>query len=109
MRIFFAMLVAPALALADQSLSYAMVGWACAHQSIAPLHAVHAIFLLATGAAVVSGRRAWRDALPGVRAMDALATRHCFLARIATAVAAFSAIAVAAMWLPTWMISPCTA
>src|SRR5205823_5272575 len=31
MRIWFALLVAPLLALADQSISLAAVGWACAH------------------------------------------------------------------------------
>jgi hypothetical protein len=34
--------------------------------------------------------------------------RH-FLAGIATIVAALSAAAIAAMWLPTWLISPCIA
>ena len=32
-----------------------------------------------------------------------------FLAVLATAVGALSALAIAAMWVPNWMLSPCFA
>lgn len=108
MRIWLALLVAPALALIDQSLAYAVVGWSCAQQVVAPVHAVHALFLAAAVAATLGARGAWRDtplADPGHP--DGLQRR--FLARIAMAVAALSALAIVAMWIPTWLISPCTA
>jgi hypothetical protein len=97
-RIWFAIIIAPALALADQSFAFALVGWACAHQTTVPIHAAHAVVLAATSAAIVLAWQEWRDT----------ARRH-FLARVAMAVAALAALSVVAMWIPTWMISPCTA
>src|SRR5437867_2641457 len=47
MRTWFALLGAPFLALADQSVSYATVGWSCAHQHTLVVHAVHGVFLAA--------------------------------------------------------------
>jgi hypothetical protein len=51
----------------------------------------------------------WRG--PGNAAASAndAARQLRFLAGIATTVASLSALAIAAMWIPTWMISPCVA
>jgi hypothetical protein len=109
MRIWIALIVAPLLALADQAVAFSMVGWACAHQTPALLHASHALFLaLATATAVIACVQ-WRG--PGNAAASAndAARQLRFLAGIATTVASLSALAIAAMWIPTWMISPCVA
>jgi hypothetical protein len=106
-RIWFALIVAPLLALADQSISSALVGWACAHQSTALLHASHLTFLAITAGAAVYAWRAWREAA-GPRSGGAAVEAH-FLFGVATATASLSAIAIVAMWIPTWMISSCIA
>jgi hypothetical protein len=106
-RIWFALIVAPLLALADQSIASALVGWACAHQSTALLHASHLIFLAITAGAAVYAWRAWREA-PGRRSGGGVVEAH-FLSGVATATASLSAIAIVAMWIPTWMISSCIA
>jgi hypothetical protein len=109
MRVWFALIVAPLVALTDQTVAFALVHWACEHQSVSVLHAVHAFFLaIATGAAGVAWQR-WREAA-GVSASKADPTLQVhFLAGVATTVAALSALAIVAMWIPTWMISPCIA
>lgn len=109
MRIWLALIVAPLLALTDQTVAFATVGWACAHQSPALLHASHALFLALATATAVAGGLHWR-ATGGAtaRTRDGAGQIH-FLAGISMAVAALSALAIAAMWIPTWMISPCIA
>jgi len=104
MRILFALVVAPLLALADQSAAYAMVGWSCSNESMLPVHLVHFAFLAATIAAAIFASAAWR----GTMRADALARKR-FLAGVATAAATLSAVTIAAMWMAAWMISPCIA
>ena len=109
MRIWFALIVAPLLALSDQSVAYALVGWACAHQTTLPLHGSHTLFLAITTGAAIAAWRAWREtAVVPASEGDAIAQRH-FLAGIAMTVAALSAAAIVAMWIATWMISSCIA
>ena len=103
MRIWFALLAAPLLALTDQSVAYATAGWACAHQHTAVVHAVHVVFLAAITAGTVMAWRYWR-ATPEMP--EPVASRH-FLAGIAAASGALSALAVLAMWIPNWLLSPC--
>src|SRR5436305_12125176 len=104
MRIWLALLIAPILALTDQSVAYAAAAWACgAHQGVAVMHAVHALFLAAIATTTVMAWRHWQ----GTRSTtERSATRH-FLAGIATASAALSALAILAMWIPNWLLSPC--
>jgi hypothetical protein len=109
MRIWLALIVAPLLALADQAVAFSMVGWACAHQTPALLHASHALFLvLATATAVAAGLH-WRETDSAAASTREAARQVRFLAGIATTVATLSALAIAAMWVPTWMISSCIA
>ena len=109
MRIWLALIVAPLLALGDQGVAFALVHWACAHQGTALVHATHALFLVATVATAIVAWRSWREtALIPVRQGDAVAQRH-FLAGVAMTIAALSAAAIVAMWMPTWMISSCIA
>jgi hypothetical protein len=106
MRIWPALLLAPTLALADQVVAFAAVGWTCAHARPIVLHAIHALFLVATAATLAPAWQAW-GASRG-RA-DAAAQRRHFLAALAIASAALSALVIAAMWLTTWFIPPCVA
>ncbi|HEX4233827.1 MAG TPA: hypothetical protein VH041_05930 [Caldimonas sp.] len=107
MRIWLALIVAPLLALADQSIAFALVGWACAHQSTALVHASHLVFLLLTAGAAVYAWQGWREAASANG--GAAAGEMHFLSGVATATASLSAIAIVAMWVPTWMISSCIA
>lgn len=107
MRIWFALLVAPLLALADQSVSLAAVDWACANQSPLAVHAVHVLFLAVVAGSAVPALHVWRATAQRAKgASESLAQRH-FLAGLATASAALSAIAIVAMWLTAWVIAPC--
>jgi hypothetical protein len=106
MRIWFALLLAPILALADQSVAYATTGWACASQHPLALHGVHVVFLLATIFGTVLAWQLWRDTQAQRKASETLARRH-FLAGLATASGALSALTIAAMWLPVWFIASC--
>ena len=108
MRVWFALFAAPVLALTDQSVSFALAGWACAHQwAIAP-HVVHMVSLAAAVMATFFAMQLWRATVPAKTVDETLARRH-FLAGLATASGALSAAAIAAMWIPNWMLSPCVA
>ena len=104
MKIWYSLLLAPLLALADQSVAFATSGWACSHQHAPVVHAVHALFLAAIVMGTVASWRYQRSMPP--RAPEPVASRH-FLAGLAAASGALSALVVLAMWLPTWALSPC--
>jgi hypothetical protein len=106
MRTWFALLLAPVLALADQSIAYATAGWACAHQQSVAVHAVHIAFLAAVLASTFMAWQLWRMTSPSADAGEPAARRH-FLAGLATASGALSALVIAAMWIPAWVLSPC--
>src|SRR3954466_244443 len=106
MQIWLALLVAPLLVLADQSISFASVGWACAHQVGGVVHAVHVIFLVATAVATVAAWQLWRATLPVRSSNETLARRH-FLATLATASGVLSVLVIVAMWIPTWLLASC--
>jgi len=107
MRSWLALIVAPVLALVDQSISYAAVDWACAHQNVLVVHAAHAGFFVLTVAAAVAAWQLWRE--PGMAPAGEAPARRRFVAGIAAAMAALSALTVAAMWVATWMLAPCVA
>ena len=106
MRSLAALVVAPLLALTDQSVAYAFVGWACAHQHA--MGGVHAVFLAATLLLAVAAARSLsaaggpapgREGEPGDRRMLAL------LALLASLLAC---LVIAAMWIPHFAIAPCS-
>jgi hypothetical protein len=109
MRIWFALIVAPLLALTDQAVAFALVPWTCAHQSVAVLHASHTVFLAITAGAAVGAWLSWRETALVSGSSGEGALQVHFLAGVAMLVASLSAIAIAAMWIPTWMISSCFA
>jgi len=104
MSIWLALLVAPALALADQAIAYAAVGWSCTHERVVVVHAIHALFLVAATASLVPAWRLWTATPAGG---DEAIRRRRFLAGLAIASAALSMLVIAAMWMPTWVIAPC--
>jgi len=106
MRIWMPLLLAPTLALADQVVAFAVVGWACAHDRAIAVHAVHALFLAATAVTLLP---AWFDWNASRGRADETARRQHFLGNLALATAALSVLVIAAMWLTTWVIPPCVA
>ena len=109
MAIWLALLAAPILALADQAVSFATVGWACAHQHALAVHAVHTAFLVAAVASTIPAARAWtRARTHRHEAADPAAARRHFLAGIATGVGGLSVVIIASMWMPTWLIAVCS-
>lgn len=103
-RILLALVGAPLLALLDQSTAFAIVSWSCAHGNTVVLHAVHGLFLAATVTTGLFAFSTWRSTISAAPRPQA----H-FLAGMATATAALSVLAIAAMWMPVWMISSCIA
>jgi hypothetical protein len=98
------LLLAPVLALADQVIAYAAVPWSCARDFPLIVHAIHVLFLVAVVATFVPAWSLWSSTRsPG---NDVSRRRH-FLAGLALASAALSALVVAAIWVPTWFIAPC--
>jgi hypothetical protein len=108
MRTWPALLLAPLLALADQSVAYMLAGWTCAHGHETVGHAVHAIFLVAI---LATTALAWTTARTGFDATREAAgfsvNRHDSMALCALALGVLSAMIVVAMWIPQWMLSPC--
>ena len=107
MKIWFALLAAPILALTDQAIAYAAVGWACVHQHAIAMHAVHGLFFVAAAAGTVPAWQLWTATRIGTTGNEAVARRH-FLAGLAVAVGALSVLVIASMWMPTWIIAPCS-
>jgi hypothetical protein len=104
MRIWFPLLLAPILALADQSVAYALAGWACAHQQPAAMHGVHAVTFIACAGGAFAAWGLWRESAgPGDERRH---VRH-FLSGIAIASSALAAAAIAAMWMANAILPPC--
>src|ERR671937_2074358 len=99
MRTWFALLGAPVLALADQSVSYATVGWSCAHQHTLVVHAVHGVFLAAIVIGTLFAWRLWRETRP-VRAQGEEPARRHFMAACRRGSSSTSAPRGRAPWAP---------
>jgi hypothetical protein len=104
MRVWPALLLAPALALADQVVAFAVVGWACARGEPVIVHVVHVAFFVAAAATLPFAWRDWKASRTG---QAAARERESFLAGLAVGSAALSTLVIAAMSLPTWLIAPC--
>jgi len=112
-----ALLVAPLVALGQQSITYSLVTPSCAQQSRGALHAVCAVSLVLVLVMTAMAWRAWRGHAPpggaGERAITVAdgagaSVRPRFVDLIAVLVGALSALVSAALWLPVWMLSPCS-
>lgn len=112
MKTWFALIVAPSLALASQSLMYALVTPSCSLQTRVLVHVVGLGALVAAAVLALLARGDWirygaRIAGgPDTDSADPANARR-FLAAVATAVAALSALVILMMWFAAWVLSPC--
>jgi hypothetical protein len=115
MRSWPALLLAPLLVLAQQSVSLALATPSCRQQATLALHAVAGgtlLLVVVLTALAASGWQAHRlpgDPAPGRPERDdtrALRRRR-FVAALAVAVGALCALLSLAMWFPVWTLSPC--
>lgn len=111
MRSWLALIAGPGIALGVQSLLFAMVTPSCATQSRVEMHVVAAVALLVVLVLAVLAASDWalRHGEPGSADDDTGAPHgpRRFLGAVATAVAALSALVIAAMWFNVWVLSPC--
>jgi hypothetical protein len=108
MNIWLALLAAPGLALAAQSIMYALVTPSCSVQTKVAIHVVAAASLALCVAFTLLARAAGAPVRFGADHDDgeASTTRH-FLAIVAAAVGAISSLVVLGMWIGAWVLSPC--
>jgi hypothetical protein len=108
MKTWPALLVAPMLALTDQTVAYVLVPWSCAHQQILPVHLAHALFLVAALIATIPSWHAF-EAERGAPKSDVgeVGDRMRFLSISGLLVGVLSMAVIAAMWFPVWVLSPC--
>ena len=108
MKPWFPIVVPPLVALAQQSINYALVAAECAQQQRLPLHAVAAAALAITLVGVAS---AWRElkvfGVTGHPDSGDPETNARFLAIVGVSVSSLMALAVIAMWLTAAFIPPC--
>jgi hypothetical protein len=115
-RSVVALLAAPSVVLAEQTIGYALLTPACQHQAGAWLHTlpVAALLLLAGLGWLAFGelqRERGRAVLPDDEPKPADSDRPernaTFFATLALGIVALSALTVLALWLPHWLLSPC--
>ncbi|HEY0884067.1 MAG TPA: hypothetical protein VGE20_02225 [Ramlibacter sp.] len=112
MRIWLALLVAPSLALAAQSIMYALVTPSCTLQTRVLVHAVAIVCLVLAVLFTAIARAEWsRRSLAAPHGPDSdlpdPGNVRRFLAAVATAVGALSALVILTMWFAGWVLSPC--
>jgi hypothetical protein len=81
---------------ADETVSYAIVKWACGHQAGVVLHALSVLALAGVAATAVIGWSAEREN-----------ERARFMGTLAILIAAVFAVAVIATAIPKWFIDVC--
>jgi hypothetical protein len=103
-------IVAPLAVLAQQTAAYALVGWSCAHQTRAPLHAVMAVAAFVVAVGLFSGWHDWR-AVRVDRAVDAhggaVQARSDFVALLNALTSLVALLVVVAQWIGVFVLSPC--
>jgi hypothetical protein len=111
MKSWLALVVTPTIALATQSVLYSMVTPSCSAQARLQLHIVAAVALtiVVVMAVVAFGESSLRRGEPGSHDSDEghAHGRRRFLANMASAVAALSALVILAMWFTLWVLTPC--
>lgn len=108
MRTWLGFIVAPSAALTLLSLDYALVPHACRLRTGLPLYAANGATLAFCVLCAIFNARAWHRRRPGRRATSAASrAQPVFLAFVAACVAGLSALAVLALSIPTWVLSPC--
>ncbi len=112
MKTWFALIIAPSLALASQSIMYALVTPSCSVQTRVLVHVVGLAGLVAAAVLALLARGDWvryGARLAGGPDSDSAepASARRFLAAVATAVASLSALVILMMWFAAWVLSPC--
>ena len=106
-----ALLLCPMLALAEQSIVYALSTPTCQTQRETWLNGVPLVFvaltLLLTALAWTELRRLRGEHVDASVDTDAQALRRYFVARVAVWSGALSSLVIVAMWVPQWVLSPC--
>lgn len=100
------LIVAPLVALADQSVAYALVEWGCrvGHRGV-PV-AVHGVFLLVALVLTIVGWRQCAATKVGARSDAAAATQN-LIAWVGMASAGLSTLVIAMMAVAAIVLSPC--
>jgi hypothetical protein len=111
MRSWLAIVVAPTVALAVQSVMFSMVTPACSTQTRLQLHLAAAVALaivLVLGVLAFSESSVHRKepASHDSDATEGTAPRR-FLANVGSAVAGISALVIVGMWFALWVLTPC--
>jgi hypothetical protein len=108
--LWLGLLSGPVIVLANQWVAYCLVPDACARQNSLFVHLVHLVALLLIGGGYVLCRREWArlgrsepDERPGPE------HRARFMAFAGMVANPFFALIVLAMWLATFLFSPCSA
>jgi hypothetical protein len=108
MQTWPALLGAPSVVLATLTVNFALVSRACALHTNAPLQAVTVAALAFSLLATLIAWQCWRaSSLRMSPDSVAVAARPVFQASVATGVGAISTLALVAMAIPQWLLSPC--
>jgi hypothetical protein len=104
-----ALVLAPTIALATQSVMYSMVTPSCSTQTRLQLHlfAAVALAVVVVLAVLAFSESSLRRPEPASMDSDEPHGRHRFLANMAAAVGALAALVILAMWFTTWVLTPC--
>jgi hypothetical protein len=111
MKSWLGLVLAPTVALAAQSVLYAMVTPSCSAQARLELHLVAAVALAVAAVLAVlaygeSSLRRGEPASPDHDGAQPPVPRR-FLADVAAAVAGLSCLVILAMWFVLWVLGPC--
>jgi heme/copper-type cytochrome/quinol oxidase subunit 3 len=109
MPIWPALLLAPLVALGEQSIVYALSTPTCQTQREAWLHGVPIVALVLTLLFTAMAAIEWRRLAAAGTAGHPMHQRRFFLAQMAVGCGALSCLIVLALWLPQWVLSPCAA
>lgn len=108
---WLALVLAPSVALATQSVMYSMVTPACGTQTRLQLHLLAAVALAVVLVLSVFAfsESSLRRPEPGSMDSDEghRPARERFLANMAAAVGALAALVIVAMWFTAWVLTPC--
>jgi hypothetical protein len=111
MKSWLALVVSPTIALATQSTLYSMVTPSCSAQTRLQLHIAAAVALtvVVVMAVLAFSESSLRRDEPASHDSDEghAHVRRRFLATMASAVAALSALVILGMWFALWVLTPC--
>jgi hypothetical protein len=111
MKSWLALIVAPTIALGTQSVLYSLVTPACGSQTRLQLHLAAAVALLVVVvmAVLAFGESSLHRDEPASHDSDEARppVPRRFLASVAAAVAALSALVILGMWFMMWVLTPC--